>query len=385
MQDQIPPPGVLWARIALYRAFLLAAGVEQSESATGGRIEYDDGGGNWATLVRYPDDHAVLFGWDRNGDSEYDGEPYDPLAEAPRWVPITELNPQVLTGDVGFVRWWDEGEWHRAPPELDDGLEACLGDLCNADTFALACIDLEVFDEDSDTAPEKTVHTLHAAAEQNTLDRPALDVLSSVEPAARDEAFAFLQATSVTRGCHIPTEPYPVPASAPRQRRRITEFVHANALAVAMRAATELPREPPPPTAELARVLNEITAQTTGPIDKAYRVTDNAVASVADPRNRLEVRDLWQLRAAEAAEHGRWLFIRFHTEDGQLVVDRAYDHWPTWYLVSPCSPDLFRSDIVTELAARPPRWRPGWAPIAADGWAYTPAYEPPAPHFADTA
>ncbi|WP_433561538.1 hypothetical protein ACQP1O_28610 [Nocardia sp. CA-151230] len=34
----------------------------------GGRLDTVDGAGNWFTLIRYPDDRAVLFGWDREND-----------------------------------------------------------------------------------------------------------------------------------------------------------------------------------------------------------------------------------------------------------------------------------------------------------------------------
>ncbi|MFR9753207.1 hypothetical protein ACL02S_19520 [Nocardia sp. 004] len=376
MTETFPAPSTLWARIAVWEALEFAEGDVSAKDFADGRITFDDGGGNWATLVRYPDDRAVLFGWDRNSENFIAEEFYDPLAQAPHWVPIAELNPLVIQYAVSFVYWWDAAAWHHTPTTVYDGAGSCLGSLCDIDHFVNGYTDFafdiaDCDDEETGDAAMDTIRDLCSAAERGSVHRELLDALHFVAPSALDEVYAYLRDASVTRGSARPVEPYPAPPTGPRTRRKFNEFEHDRLLVEAMRAATELPREQPPSTPQLARVLEQIAEQTVGygPIDVSFRVADGVISSQGG--HPLERLDLWELRTAENAEHGRWLFIRFRTEADRIIVDRAYDHWPSWHPLDPYRSDPHRRDIVGELAARPERWRPALASIAADEFAYT--------------
>ncbi|MEU9606571.1 hypothetical protein [Streptomyces sp. NPDC048057] len=103
--------------------------------------------GGW-TLSLHSDGKAIFFGQDVDcSDTTYQGDkPVDLLANAPDWLPHDRLRELNDGYELGYLYWWEEGAWARAPyPDYvaDDGLAAsCDGyagifdDKSLADSFA---------------------------------------------------------------------------------------------------------------------------------------------------------------------------------------------------------------------------------------------------------
>ncbi|MFE3001875.1 hypothetical protein ACFXG4_43740 [Nocardia sp. NPDC059246] len=142
----------------------------------GGRLDNEDGAGNWFALIRYPGDRALLFGWDR--ENHVWDKSYDPRAAAPEWVRALELkthHPRVLTADaVSFVRWRENGRWHSTPTEHDDGLNMCLHNYAHAESLYGRV----------DTAYANAEYVAHDDDADEVLDHVSLDELTRLAEAA---------------------------------------------------------------------------------------------------------------------------------------------------------------------------------------------------------
>ncbi|MFI1016206.1 hypothetical protein [Streptomyces sp. NPDC020965] len=103
--------------------------------------------GGW-TLALRSGGRAIFYGQDVDcSDTTYRGDkPVDLLVNAPDWVPVDRLRELNDGYELGYLYWWEEGRWARAPyPGYveDDGLAAsCDGyagifdDQSLADCFA---------------------------------------------------------------------------------------------------------------------------------------------------------------------------------------------------------------------------------------------------------
>lgn len=102
-----------------------------------GRIRHcHDGGGNWARMALLPGGRALLFGRDHEysetyweGAAEYFEEPEtDLLAGAPQWwgEALAEHREGGEQDWIGFVYGWENGQWLRAPYDVDDGFDSVL-------------------------------------------------------------------------------------------------------------------------------------------------------------------------------------------------------------------------------------------------------------------
>ncbi|MGW6461906.1 hypothetical protein ACWF94_39260 [Streptomyces sp. NPDC055078] len=103
--------------------------------------------GGW-TLALMPDGKAVFYGQDVDcSDTTYYGDkPVDLLVNAPGWLPYDRLRELNDGYELGYLYWWQDGRWARAPYPAyveDDGLVAsCDGyagifdDGSLADSFA---------------------------------------------------------------------------------------------------------------------------------------------------------------------------------------------------------------------------------------------------------
>ncbi|MER6913418.1 hypothetical protein ABT354_17265 [Streptomyces sp. NPDC000594] len=103
--------------------------------------------GGW-NLVLKPGGKAIFYGQDADcSDTTYQGDkPVDLLVDAPHWLPVDRLRELNDSYELGYLYWWEEGRWQRAPyPDYveDDGLAAsCDGyagifdDRSLADSFA---------------------------------------------------------------------------------------------------------------------------------------------------------------------------------------------------------------------------------------------------------
>lgn len=127
-QVELDPP----ARLSHYWAALGALYAAQGYDDTGarGRIRhFSDGGGNWMRLALLPGGRALLFGWDRNGQTSC------LLAERPRllesdlltgapdwWAKTLYDHLEDLDHDwIGFIYGWEDNAWQRAAYSTDDG------------------------------------------------------------------------------------------------------------------------------------------------------------------------------------------------------------------------------------------------------------------------
>ncbi|MFF8957602.1 hypothetical protein [Streptomyces sp. NPDC014894] len=84
--------------------------------------------GGW-TLVLKSEDRALFYGQDVDcSDTTYRGDkPVDLLVNAPAWLPLDRLREMNDGCELGYLYWWEQGRWGRAPyPDyvLDDGLVA---------------------------------------------------------------------------------------------------------------------------------------------------------------------------------------------------------------------------------------------------------------------
>ncbi|MEU7768354.1 hypothetical protein AB0B25_25035 [Nocardia sp. NPDC049190] len=228
MGFQLPHPEVLWARMTVFDVITSAThadedyrvgsgeGIGQSATVVGGRLSYDDREGNWYTLIRYSGDRALLFGTDE--DNKVAGTAYDPLATAPAWVRSVELTayrPRTTDGPISFVRWWEYGQWHHTPTDLDDGLEMSLsaaadradftGNIMSAAIHAKWVeMDYEAGKLTSLTVDPNALNALCDATETGTVSKAHLYFLSPDLTAA---AFAYLSSAGVLTGTEKPTEP----------------------------------------------------------------------------------------------------------------------------------------------------------------------------------
>ncbi|MGW4205620.1 hypothetical protein [Streptomyces sp. NPDC004726] len=103
--------------------------------------------GGW-TLALRPDGKAIFYGQDVDcSDTTYRGDkPVDLLVNAPDWLPLEQLRELNESYELGYLYWWERGQWGRAPYPgfvADDGLAAsCDGyagifdDQSLADSFA---------------------------------------------------------------------------------------------------------------------------------------------------------------------------------------------------------------------------------------------------------
>ncbi|MFI6285111.1 hypothetical protein ACIBCM_10180 [Streptomyces sp. NPDC051018] len=103
--------------------------------------------GGWTLSLR-PDGKAIFYGQDVDcSDTTYRGDkPVDLLVNAPQWLPLDRLRELNDGYELGYLYWWEEDRWNRAPyPAFvdDDGLAAsCDGyagifdDKSLSDSFA---------------------------------------------------------------------------------------------------------------------------------------------------------------------------------------------------------------------------------------------------------
>ncbi|MFF4954337.1 hypothetical protein [Streptomyces chattanoogensis] len=243
---------------------------------------------------------AVLHGID-NDYSEGVGltPPVDLLAGGPDWLPWEWLIALISNEVLGFVYWWADGAWGRAP--YPDDLRE--------------------------------------------------DGLTAIVPADDSEVRAVLDALT-------------------------EDGADAAVIAVAMRAAVELPRPAPAESPALARLVAWLRAnhpQADGRCLLAAAFSDSADS--ADPygvdgfhdeqgrRLGAEVSALLgELRQADAdASSGRWMYVRVQVTADGVTVDRAHDHLPGWWGARYGTHEARPETLAREMASRAPRWRPAWA------------------------
>lgn len=129
--EDLAHPERLWARAATLA--VVAAAMDD-----GDEFSWDDqglqcwngGGAYWWRLKLFDDGRALLCGQDSDGSYTHDGDrQIDFLAGGPEWLPWEQLRDDAEGNLFGFVYWWQDDAWARAPyPEKlpDDGLEMAM-------------------------------------------------------------------------------------------------------------------------------------------------------------------------------------------------------------------------------------------------------------------
>uniref|UniRef100_UPI00069F0BE4 hypothetical protein n=1 Tax=Streptomyces sp. SBT349 TaxID=1580539 RepID=UPI00069F0BE4 len=125
-------PRRLWARASTL-GLLASAGVEENDYQLRERVLRCDssGGSYWWRLTRHPDGRTVFCGRDADGSHGHlRRDPVDFLVGGPDWLPWQDLRYEQDGCELGYVYWWQDGGWGRAPyPDdlVDDGLELAAG------------------------------------------------------------------------------------------------------------------------------------------------------------------------------------------------------------------------------------------------------------------
>ncbi|MFE6307079.1 hypothetical protein [Nocardiopsis sp. NPDC057823] len=122
LPEDLLPADRLWARAVLLHLF------DADITFDGSEVSCPDGGGGswWWSLGRRPGGRAFFWGQDADGSHGHlRDDPVDFLAGGPEWLPWDELRHEAAGMTIGYLYWWQDGAWARAPyPDdlEDDGL-----------------------------------------------------------------------------------------------------------------------------------------------------------------------------------------------------------------------------------------------------------------------
>ncbi|MFE6687897.1 hypothetical protein ACFVFQ_15630 [Streptomyces sp. NPDC057743] len=124
-------PGQVWARAATLA--VVAAAMDDGDEYTVGPQGlhcWNGGGAYWWRLRVYEDGRALLCGHDADGSYTHTGDRrIDFLAGGPAWLPWEQLRAEADGNLLGFVYWYEDGGWARAPYPAalpDDGLAMAM-------------------------------------------------------------------------------------------------------------------------------------------------------------------------------------------------------------------------------------------------------------------
>ncbi|MEU9113503.1 hypothetical protein AB0D04_17400 [Streptomyces sp. NPDC048483] len=172
--EDLDLPERLWARAATLA--VVAAAVDDGDEFSRGRhgLEcWNGGGAYWWRLKLYEDGRALLCGQDSDGSYTHSkNRQIDFLAGGPDWLPWEKLRHDAQGNLFGFVYWWQDGSWARAPyPEgmRDDGLEMALSWAGTGEDAVGRIIDDLVARTETEVDPAAGVRAFIAAAEARTV------------------------------------------------------------------------------------------------------------------------------------------------------------------------------------------------------------------------
>ncbi|MFI0150603.1 hypothetical protein [Streptomyces lydicus] len=205
-------PERVWARAATLA--VVAAAMDDGDEFSWGEqgLECWNGGGSyWWRLKLFEGGRALLCGQDSDGSYTHDGDrQIDFLAGGPEWLPWERLRHDADGNLFGFVYWWQDGAWARAPyPEKlpDDGLEMALSWAAPGEDAVRRIIDDLVALTETEVDAAARVRAFLSAAESRTVgeaDVAALldavcdkDSWYDVRPEA---ALAFAEKLGLTAG-----------------------------------------------------------------------------------------------------------------------------------------------------------------------------------------
>ncbi|MDC7338736.1 hypothetical protein [Streptomyces lydicus] len=205
-------PERVWARAATLA--VVAAAMDDGDEFSWGEqgLECWNGGGSyWWRLKLFEGGRALLCGQDSDGSYTHDGDrQIDFLAGGPEWLPWERLRHDADGNLFGFVYWWQDGAWARAPyPEKlpDDGLKMALSWAAPGEDAVRRIIDDLVALTETEVDAAAGVRAFLSAAESRTVgeaDVAALldavcdkDSWYDVRPEA---ALAFAEKLGLTAG-----------------------------------------------------------------------------------------------------------------------------------------------------------------------------------------
>jgi hypothetical protein len=173
--EDLDPPELLWARAT---ALALLQGDEDYTLSENELYCWNGGGAYWWRLSLFADGRAVFCGQDSDGSlGHLRDDPVDFLAGGPEWLPWEQLRDDAEGLTLGYVYWWQDGGWSRAPYPADledDGLEMSASWVGDEAPLHDALWDLQV------PAEELSAYLGRAAA--RTVDEQAMRrLLTAVE------------------------------------------------------------------------------------------------------------------------------------------------------------------------------------------------------------
>ncbi|MFI9046764.1 hypothetical protein [Streptomyces sp. NPDC053427] len=172
--EDLDHPERLWARAATLS--VVAAAMDDWDDFSWGPLGlqcWNGGGAYWWRLKLYDDGRALLCGQDSDGSYTHSGKrQIDFLAGGPQWLPWERMRHDAEGNLFGFVYWWQDGAWARAPyPEtmLDDGLEMALSWAGTGDDAIGRIVEDLVAVTETEVDPAAAVRAFIAAAEARTV------------------------------------------------------------------------------------------------------------------------------------------------------------------------------------------------------------------------
>ncbi|MFH8680053.1 hypothetical protein [Streptomyces lydicus] len=167
-------PERVWARAATLA--VVAAAMDDGDEFSWGEqgLECWNGGGSyWWRLKLLEGGRALLCGQDSDGSYTHDGDrQIDFLAGGPEWLPRDRLHHDAQGNLLGFVYWWQDGAWARAPyPEKlpDDGLAMALSWAAPGEDAVRRIVDDLVALTETEVDAAAGVRAFLAAAEARTV------------------------------------------------------------------------------------------------------------------------------------------------------------------------------------------------------------------------
>jgi hypothetical protein len=174
--EDLDHPERLWARAATL-AVVAAAMDDGDEFTLGGHGLrcWNAGGAYWWRLKLYEGGRALLCGQDADGSYTHLGDkPVDVLAGGPPWLPWERLRHDAEGRLFGFVYWWQDGVWARAPYPgrlRDDGLEMAMSWAQHGEAAVAEIAEdlVELTETEREDSPLDEVRAFLAAAEARSV------------------------------------------------------------------------------------------------------------------------------------------------------------------------------------------------------------------------
>ncbi|GGU90351.1 hypothetical protein GCM10010211_66140 [Streptomyces albospinus] len=180
--EDLDHPEQLWARAATLA--VVASALDDWDEFTwgpGGLQCWNDGSAYWWRLKLYDDGRAVLCGQDSDGSYTHSGDrQIDFLAGGPEWLPWERLRDDAQGNLFGFVYWYEDGAWARAPYPAampDDGLAMAMSWAAPGDEAIDEIVEHLVARTETEVDAAAAVRAFIAAARARTVGAQDISAL----------------------------------------------------------------------------------------------------------------------------------------------------------------------------------------------------------------